>query len=246
MTPPPNAADNTPALAARNPTHSSRRVNMLAHALNTDNYLEIGVWHGDSLFTVNMKNKIGVDPHFAFDKTKVDDANVTLVEEPSDLFFSKLPNNTEFDIVFLDGAHIFEQTYRDLCNALLYSKKRTVFLIDDVRPCDVYSTMPSWELACKARQEQGSFNGAWHGDVFKVIFAIHDFHLGLNYRTIEGAGNQQTLVWRSNLGVREPLYNSMEKISRLTYFDLVEHIDVLRCCTEDQAFAICLTELGIA
>ena len=240
------SADSTSAPKLKTPTHSARRVNTLAKALNAENYLEIGVWHGDSLFSVDINNKIGVDPHFAFDKATVNDQNVTLVEDTSDNFFSKLPRNTEFDIVFLDGAHIFEQTYRDLCNVLLYSKKNSVILIDDVRPNDVYSTMASWEQACKARQEQGNFDGSWHGDVFKVLFALHDFHPGLNYRTIIGADNPQALVWRSNLGGREPLFNSMEKISRLSYFNLIENLNILRYCSEEEAFALCLSELGIA
>ncbi|MFI3155438.1 MAG: class I SAM-dependent methyltransferase [Methylococcaceae bacterium] len=238
-----NELPNSPVEPARGINHTARRVNILGKSLNAETYLEIGVLNGDSLFSVDIKNRTGVDPHFAFDKSKVSDPNINLAEETSDRFFSMLPHSTKYDIVFIDGLHTFEQTYRDFCNSLLHSNRRTVFIIDDVRPNDVYSTLPNWEKACQMRREHNSYDGSWHGDVFKVIFALHDFHPALNYRTIIDSGNPQTLVWCSNLGWREPLFNSFEKISRLNYFDFLEHIDILRGCSEEEAISLCLAEL---
>ncbi len=73
-----------------------------------------------------------------------------------------------------------------------------------------------------------------------MVFALHDFHLGLDYRTIIGSGNPQTIVWRSSAFRRQPLLNSLEGISRLTYFDMVKQIHVLRQCDEETAIEQCL------
>jgi hypothetical protein len=56
----------------------------------------------------------------------------------------------------------------------------------------------------------------------------------------------QTLVWRSNAGRRRPLLDSLEKISRLTYFDMVNESQVLRECDEETALRACLEAIGPA
>jgi hypothetical protein len=59
-----------------------------------------------------------------------------------------------------------------------------------------------------------------------------------------GSGNPQTLVWRSGAGRRRPLLDSLEKISRLTYFDMVNQSQVLRECDEETALAQCLEAIA--
>ena len=93
------------------------------------------------------------------------------------------------------------------------------------------------------RSALGDDDLSWHGDTFKVVFALHDFHPGLNYRTIVGSGNPQTLVWRSKSRGRSRAPGSMEAISRLSYFDLLESIDVLRERSEDEAIQECVREV---
>ena len=80
-------------------------------------------------------------------------------------------------------------------------------------------------------------------DVYKVVFAIHDFHLGLRYATITDAGSRQTLVWRSHGEARRPIFDSLEAISRLSYFDFLEGRQRLEPATEDEALARCLKDL---
>ncbi len=225
------------------PGWSPRRINRLITALDAKSYLEIGVQEGHTLWAVNSKRRTGVDPVFRFDATKVDLPNVTLLEVSSDRFFRELGPDQQFDVIFIDGLHTFEQTYRDLCNSLLHVSPRSVLLLDDTWPSDVFSSLRDQDRARSLRAGSGSADQSWHGDVFKVVFAIHDFHFGLNYRTITGSGNPQTLVWRSNLWQREPSLGSLESISRLTYFDLLDHVDVLRPATEDEAIETCIAEL---
>ena len=222
-----------------------RRIKTLAEGLNAQTYLEIGVNKGRTFFPVSIPHKTAVDPRFLFDKAAVEQSDkVMLKEMTSDDFFSALPMTHKYDVIFLDGLHTFEQTYRDLCNSLLHSHERSVILIDDTKPCDVYSAIPHQNKALRYRKQAEGKGIGWHGDVFKVVFALHDFHPGLNYRTIMGTRNPQTLVWRSNTGWRSPLFNSLETISRLSYFDFVDHIDILRLCSEEEAIGLCLSELS--
>ncbi len=89
-----------------------------------------------------------------------------------------------------------------------------------------------------------SIDTSWHGDVFKILFYIHDFWPGLNYRTIVGAGNPQTLVWQSQSSPRRPIFDNFEPISRLTYFDLLENLSIARCVGEDEALDLCTCEIA--
>jgi hypothetical protein len=223
--------------------HSSRRIKMLADSLQARHYLEIGVSKGITFCAVNIEQKTAVDPKFMFDISSIANDNTLFKETTSDEFFSTLAVNHKYDIIFIDGLHTFEQTYRDLCNSLLHCHEQTVFLIDDTKPNDVYSSIPHHGKAIKYRKNAGINSKQWHGDVFKIVFALHDFHPALNYRTIVGSGNTQTLVWRSNNGWRKPLFNSLEKISRLSYFDLLDNIAILRECSEQEAISLCLQEI---
>jgi Methyltransferase domain len=224
--------------------YSPRRLNRLGSALRAASYLEIGVAAGKTFDAVTIPERTGVDPHFLFDVDAATNDRTVLNPMTSDAFFAQLPVDRAFDVIYIDGLHTLEQTYRDFCNSLAHSHGRSVILIDDTKPSDVYSAIPDHAKAMRHRRAAGGDSESWHGDVFKVVFLIHDFHPSLNYQTIVGSGNDQTLVWRSNAGWRDPCFNSLEAISRLTYFDTVDQADVLRCCSEDDALSACLIELN--
>lgn len=226
------------------PQWSPRRLNHLADALGAHSYLEIGVSKGATFFYVTVPERTGVDPHYQFDTSQVIDEHTRLFDGTSDDFFAQLPAGSTFDLIFIDGLHTFEQTYRDLCSALSHSHTDSVILIDDTLPSDVYSAIPDPSRALGHRARTGSNNTAWHGDTYKVVYAIHDFHLGLDYRTITGSGNPQTLVWQSSNIRRPPAVASMEALTRLSYFDLLESIEVLQCEPEVESLEQCLRALG--
>jgi hypothetical protein len=226
-------------------THwSPRRINKIADHLELRSYLEIGVQAGLTFTNINVNRRVAVDPNFLFDITFHMDEHTSFETLTSDEFFTQLSISSKFDFIFIDGLHTFEQTYRDLCNAFLHWHAGSVILIDDTLPNDVYSVLPDHALAIKFRRDAGGLDQSWHGDVFKTIFALHDFHPGLNYRTITGSGNPQTLIWQSkSSSARAPLFNSFEKISRLTYFDLMNNLDVMKSCSEDEAINTLFTEI---
>ena len=69
------------------------------------NYLEIGCDNDENFSHIAIENKIGVDP------LKGGTLRMT-----SDEFFQK--NLENFDIIFLDGLHTYDQTIKDINNAL--------------------------------------------------------------------------------------------------------------------------------
>ena len=199
---------------------SARRLNHLAAQIGARRYLEIGVREGETFFAVDVPYRVAVDPVFAFDKAARRTPGVVFHEVGSDAFFAGLDLDQRFDLIFLDGLHRFEQTYRDLTNALAHSHDRTVILIDDTIPSSLYSAQRDFDRIMAERQRLGrAGDGTWHGDVYKMVLAINDFHPSLDYVTITGDGNPQTVVWRSNARKRQPLLGSMERIDRLDHFE---------------------------
>ena len=222
---------------------SARRINLLAAGLRAQKYLEVGVDKGLTFADVKIKERTAVDPQFKFDPTPFVNENTEFHEQTSDHFFSEIEIETIFDLLFIDGLHQFEQVVRDFSNAIIHSHPRSVIILDDTKPNDIYSASPLPEETLKFRRLTGSQDTSWHGDVYKVVFYIHDFWPALNYRTIVGSGNPQTLVWRSKNFNRKPLLNNLESISRISYYQLMKNIIVLRECDEGIAIAEVLEEL---
>lgn len=212
---------------------SARRINYLANSLNSNSYLEVGVFAGETFLNVDIENKVAVDPYFRFEKDEYENDHTAFYQVESDAFFSKLAATKKFDIIFLDGLHTFEQTYRDFNNSLLHSYDHTVFVLDDVIPNDVYSAMNNARKAVIARKDAGIEGLAWHGDVYKLVFLIHDFYPSLSYCTIKNKGNPQTIVWKQARSDFTPLYNDAEIISRLDYFTFRDNLQIMNLMTED-------------
>jgi hypothetical protein len=91
--------------------------------LNTCKYLEIGVYKNSVFNCVPLKieNKIGVDPTQGGTHRKT-----------SDNFF--IDNNENFDVVFIDGLHTYEQCQRDCINSLKFLNPGGVILFHDFLP----------------------------------------------------------------------------------------------------------------
>lgn len=117
-------------------------------------------------------------------------------------------------MIFLDGLHTYEQTLRDLLNALPLLKPRGAIVLDDVLPNSELAALPERQEA-EARQAAGeAWDGSWMGDVYRLVFFIESFLPGWSYRTTaDNLG--QLVMWRSRRGsVPE---RRMEEIARLPY-----------------------------
>lgn len=217
---------------------SIRRLGRARDLIGGKRYLEIGVNQGHTFLPFECDHKDAVDPRFLFDTTETESPTQRFFEMPSDAFCAQRPPSEPlYDLAFIDGLHTYEQTLRDLCNVLVLTHDRSVILIDDTLPVDVFSAEPDQKRAIQERRRTGNENPAWHGDVYKVVFFINDFITMLNFATIRGRGNAQTMVWRQPRQGAKPIFNSTEAISRLHYFQLQDNIRGMRVMSEDDAFA---------
>jgi hypothetical protein len=200
---------------------SARRINSILHGLPSgDSYLEVGVWSGRTLERIHAATRYGVDPAPRFDLSHLPD-DLHFFEGTSDEFFMQLPEDAEFDVVFLDGLHTFQQTYQDLMNALNHTHNGVV-LVDDTVPGDEVSAIPDQDVSLARRSQLGMTGTPWHGDVYKLVICIERHLSELDFRTIVGSGNPQTLFWRRspNVEVAPPTTTEISEIADLSFNDV--------------------------
>lgn len=122
-------------------------VNRLVWARPDARYLEIGC-DDDILFhAVPLANKVGVDP------VKGGTHRMT-----SDDFFAA--NTEQFDIIFIDGLHTYEQVRRDVINAMGALAPGGWIALHDMVP-------RTWE-----EEHVPRVAGTWTGDVWKVAIEL--------------------------------------------------------------------------
>ena len=107
-------------------------------------YLEIGCDNNENFSQISIDDKIGVDP------LKGGTLRMT-----SDEFF--LNNKKNFDLIFLDGLHTYEQTIKDIKNSLRFLNSKGVILVHDCLPKKIWN------------QIVPRMYGHWNGDVWKAI-----------------------------------------------------------------------------
>lgn len=225
---------------------TSKRINSISRLFGFKRYLEIGVQRGDTFFNVDMPHKTAVDPNFQFNIEEHQSQTIRFFPIPSDTFFQDFARERQnspyrengeelftFDIIFIDGLHTFEQSYRDFINSIQYSHEKTVWILDDTVPSDPWSCIPDMKKSHLYRRMANIADLPWHGDVFKTVFAIHDNHPDFCYATQMNDGNPQTILWKTPEQYREKIFKDIDEISHFTYFDLL-----------DRAWIICLTEHG--
>lgn len=142
-------------------------INSLIEKNNYEDYLEIGVntsaqngWNWKGL---KVKNKHGVDPN--------PDTNTDFIMT-SDEFFEKHISK-KYDIVFVDGLHLFEQAYRDIVNSLKWLNDGGIIVVHDCNPTQEITQ----------RRERAS--DAWHGDVWKAIVKLRMEEVNLTIHTVD-------------------------------------------------------------
>ena len=107
-------------------THFNRIaiVNLLLARRPDGNYLEIGCAGNGMFDSVIAKHKIGVDPEIG-----------GTIRLTSDEFF-RHDDGTRYDVIFIDGLHIYEQVRRDVINALSRLTKDGWIALHDMLPRD--------------------------------------------------------------------------------------------------------------
>ena len=96
-------------------------INYLITKHGYQTYLEIGLADGKNLESVIAPHKVGIDPSPASPATH---------RMTSDAFFAV--NKETFDIVFVDGLHLYEQALKDVENALACLNPGGVIVMHDL------------------------------------------------------------------------------------------------------------------
>lgn len=215
---------------------SARRISEIAKINNATRYLEIGVHDGATFVDVDIEYKDAVDPDFRFDTNAHASDKVRFFTQTSDAFWTS-DSPLTYDVIMIDGLHTYEQTLRDLLASLRFAHARTVWLIDDTVPCDVFSALPDQGACYRERNRAGLSGWEWHGDVFKIVPAIHDFLPVLSYATLMNSGNPQTVAWYTPRTNFAPKFNDLEAISRLTFYDVEPNASLFNYADEGEAMA---------
>ena len=135
-------------------------VNLLCASKLDGNYLEIGCQGNICFDAVPMQCKIGIDPEGGGTH-----------KEFSDDFFNK--NTTYFDVIFIDGLHIYDQVRRDVVNSVKFLKPGGWIAIHDMLPNDAIDE----HVPIISR-------GPWSGDVWKVAFELAS-STGIEFKVIK-------------------------------------------------------------
>jgi hypothetical protein len=178
-------------------------------------YLEIGIFDGLVFTRVNASTKVAVDPHIRISKVRRAllgmRSGVSLHEVPSDDYFASLAAKTEFDVIFVDGLHLYEQALRDTENSLAHLADGGVVLVHDCNPTAAAVADRDPGTAIKAGHR------AWCGDVWKAVVHLRATRQDLSVRVIDtdfGIG----VVRRGERGTAVDM--SPAEVAQLTYADL--------------------------
>lgn len=213
------------------------RLKKLGALNDTNSYLEVGTFKGETFLALDFDNMVGVDPSPRFDIDPEKHKKHKTYRVKSDEYFLKFSQKEYFDLIFLDGLHTFEQTFRDFCACMGMVKKSTIVVIDDTVPNDYFSSLPDQNIAYAMRKKHGIEGYAWHGDTFKTMLAIHDFFPNWDYRTIIDNGNPQTILFQAPRSTFQLKWNNLEKITRATYLELQSNFEMLKPSLEAEAFS---------
>lgn len=196
-------------------------------------YLEIGVWKGKTFDRVEAARKVAVDPDFRLQppvaervaRAATDEPGTSYHEVTSDEFFARVVGRDEqFDVVFLDGLHVYEQTLRDLMNALDHLAPDGVVVVDDTHPPTHLAALPDRDAHAAVRDHLGATDKQWMGDIFKLVWFVQTFCPHLTYRTIAD-NHGQTVLWRKPRA--DVPQRTLGEVAALAFEDMVVDEDVL-------------------
>lgn len=103
-----------------------------------EKYLEIGIQRGINFEEIKAPYKVGVEPYPRQKQPGV-------LEMTSDEFFTlQNPDYIGFDLVFIDGLHTEEQTWKDLQNSLERLSENGVIVMHDALPHNLEYTSMDW------------------------------------------------------------------------------------------------------
>ena len=129
-------------------------LNYLINQYKLINYLEIGVFKGENIRKVKALHKDGVDP--GSEGYTPPEVNYPIT---SDEFFDLLKDHEDikYDVIFIDGLHVYSQVKKDIENSLNHLKPNGFIVMHDCNPVSYEAQLPNRKTI------------AWNGDVWKAF-----------------------------------------------------------------------------
>ena len=170
-------------------------INKLIKNFGFKTYLEIGVESGDNFTKIECENKISVDPN---------QHGYTTHQMTSDEFFAQLPDDVKFDIVFIDGLHLWEQCYKDIENSLKHLSPNGIIVCHDMNPLyEMYQSRKPYNVSL------------WNGDVWRAFVKIRSEHSDLFTCMIEDCDTGLGVIsWGNNEPIELPM-----PVDKLSYVE---------------------------
>tara|TARA_B100001123_G_C15259125_1_gene1005896 strand:- start:719 stop:1417 length:699 start_codon:yes stop_codon:yes gene_type:complete len=172
-------------------------------------YLEIGCANNICFRSIPLIDKIGVDPN-----------NGGNIKDTSDNFFKN--NKKNFDIIFIDGLHIYEQCRKDVINALKVLNRDGFIFIHDMTP-------RSWVEENVPRLQE-----IWSGNVWKVGLELAKTK-GINFFIINADHGIGVIKKNENDVV---YHDDYENIKKLKFKDFLKLNEQIKYVEAEEAFKL--------
>jgi len=144
-------------------------INRIIRTKGYKTYLEIGVSTrnpaGYNWDEIQIESKDSVDP---------DPAARATFPVTSDKFFARLISR-KYDLIFVDGLHVFRQVYRDITNALKWLSDDGTIVVHDCNP--------TMEIIQRPKRHPAT--NLWCGDVWKAIMKLRMERRDLTIYTVD-------------------------------------------------------------
>ncbi|BCS88389.1 class I SAM-dependent methyltransferase [Pseudodesulfovibrio sediminis] len=195
-------------------------INLICAHVRAKDYLEIGISKGQTLSSVIASNRTGVDPAPRLaeleDRYRAGMNGVRMFTLESDPFFA---DNTEtFDVIFVDGLHLYEQAIKDVLNAFNILNPGGFVIAHDLLP----------EKEEEAARDRDSY--IWNGDVWKIMLDLNTYHPGVE-KFVVNSDCGMGVLWPSDPEQRfDPVFHqeileadfSVYDSGKQTFMDIVE------------------------
>jgi hypothetical protein len=130
-------------------------INLILEKYELNSYLELGIFHGETISKINAEIKHGVGPGNEGFLSSYVTHKCT-----SDAFFSNLNSEVKYDAIFIDGLHHANQVLKDIVNSFKHLSSNGYLILHDCIPA-------SYEAQLVPRQ-----TAEWTGDVWRAFLGF--------------------------------------------------------------------------
>ena len=185
-------------------------ISLATQKFNNCRYLEIGCDNDICFGSIPVTNKVGVDPEKGGN-----------VKETSDNFFKN--NKKQYDVIFIDGLHIYEQCRKDVINSLKVLDNKGFIFLHDLTP-------RSW-----AEENVPRLKGTlWTGNIWKVAIELSKTK-GIDFFVINADMGVGVIKKREN---DITYYDDYENLKNLKFKDFLTLNENIKYVEPEEAFKL--------